>query len=200
MRIRSFYIKRRSEYRHARRVGGGGHGFRGNMSDYHGAVLAAEERRGEESGGFEKWWRMKRKAGDRSGGEVSITLCHGQLCLVGWLCPSHFPSLTPISWHCLTHSGPLSTGRQKERDQLANQPWQFISLQGLGDWGRYGPAGTEVGMGVFRIVDLRAVILIHWFTNVELEESFFFYFLKGWISRLRLGFKVKVKLLTLSGL
>lgn len=54
MRIRSFYIKRRSEYRHARRVGGGGHGFRGNMSDYHGAVLAAEERRGEESGGFEK--------------------------------------------------------------------------------------------------------------------------------------------------
>lgn len=181
MRIRSFYIKRRSEYRHARRVGGVGHGFRGNMVHYW------QQRRGEErragASRSDEEWKGKRAI---EGGEVSITLCHGQLCLVGWLCPSHFPSLTPISWHCLTHSGPLSTGRQKERDQLANQPWQFISLQGLGTEGDMGQQGRRWGW-------VSSELLICGYTDSLIHKcwtwgKFFF------LSFKRLDFKVKVRI------
>lgn len=187
MRIRSFYIKRRSEYRHARLVGGSG-GMDLGGTCHITMVQYWQQRRGEErragASRSDEEWKGKRAI---EGGEMSITLCHGQLCLVGWLCPSHFPSLTPISWHCLTHSGPLSTGRQKERDQLANQPWQFISLQGLGTEGDMGQRGRR-----WRWVSSELLICerLYWFTDsqmLNLRKVFFLFFK-------RLDFKVKVRI------
>lgn len=168
MRIRSFYIKRRSEYRHARRVGGVGHGFRGNMSDYHGAVLAAEQRRVGASRSDEEWKGKRAIEVEEKWASLSVT---ANSALWGGSVRLTFP---PSPQYPDTVS--LTLVRSQRGDRRRGISWRINrgSSFHCRAWGLREIWASRDGGGDGCLPNCWfAVILIHWFTNVELEESFF---------------------------